>query len=314
MYILNNNNAQGQPFQFGYPTNTLGETTITKPKFDLEQAIRLNRSFAQSLGWQDKMNTIVRILGFTDITPNESRFAEAVANWQQENELPIDGVVDPKTWNKMQISLLSDLNAVNQSTPSFSSEPTIQWKTSPNFSNRKGQPITAIIYHYTAGSSLNGAVNWFARQDSKVSAHYVVGKNGEIVQMVPLDKAAWHAGKSVLAGKRGVNLFSVGIEIVNWGRLTRRGNQYFTHSGKPYYGKPPIQIGAQYWEPFTAAQYKTIAWLTRHLILRIPTITHITGHQRIALPKGRKIDPGDGFDWNRIQLALRVPYGGYFGP
>src|SRR5262245_7328354 len=75
----------------------------------------------------------------------------------------------------------------------------VDWTASPNHSKRKAGEITAIIYHYTAGGSQAGTVKYFQDPASKVSAHYVLGRDGKLVQMVPLDQAAWHAGVSKLA-------------------------------------------------------------------------------------------------------------------
>jgi N-acetylmuramoyl-L-alanine amidase len=190
----------------------------------------------------------------------------------------------------------------------------VGWQPSPHQSSRRGSAITAIIYHFTAGPSLAGTLRWFQMPSSKVSAHYVIGKDGRIVQMVPLDRAAWHAGRSSLAGRSGVNRFSIGIEIVNWGALTKRGTSFYTHSGRRYTGPPPVRSRGRYWEPFTEAQYRALTRLTRYLLSRFPTIRHVTGHEDIALPRGRKNDPGGAFDWARMRAALRSTFRGHIGP
>lgn len=197
--------------------------------------------------------------------------------------------------------------AADPSFPSF-----VEWKPSPNHSERKASKITAIIYHYTAGPSLSGTVTWFQNPQSKVSAHYVVGKDGRIIQMVALDQAAWHAGTSTLAGVEGVNQFSIGIEIVNWGKLTKRDGKFCTYNGQQYHGPEPIKAEGAYWEPFTDEQYKALVRLTSALTQKCP-IEHITGHSDIATPKGRKIDPGPAFDWQRVKAGL-PSYKGQIGP
>jgi N-acetylmuramoyl-L-alanine amidase len=191
----------------------------------------------------------------------------------------------------------------------------IQWQPSPYHSPRGGQAIRAIIYHFTAGPRLEGTVRWFRSNPSRVSAHFVIGKDGRIVQMVPLNRAAHHAGRSALPGCRGsVNRCSIGIEIVNWGRLRRRGASFFTPSGRRYAGPPPVRARGDYWEPFTDAQYRALIRLTRYLLSRFPGITHITGHEHVALPRGRKNDPGGAFNWARISAALRPVFRGHIGP
>src|SRR5512135_3583676 len=92
-------------------------------------------------------------------------------------------------------------------------KPTYEFIASPNFSTRK-RTITAIVIHYTASMNLNGTVDWFKRSESKVSAHYVVGREGQVVQMVRDEDIAWHAGRSMLGDQPNVNTFSLGIELV----------------------------------------------------------------------------------------------------
>lgn len=189
----------------------------------------------------------------------------------------------------------------------------IQWAASPNYSRRHTAEISAIIYHYTAGDRQSDTVKYFQDPASKVSAHYVVGRDGKVVQMVPLNRAAWHAGESNLAGTAGVNNFSIGIEICNWGKLTKKDDKFYVWSGEPYRGPAPVRAAGAYWEPYTDAQYKSLARLTTVLLAKY-AIRHITGHSDIALPKGRKIDPGAAFDYQRIKQLLPKSYAGQIGP
>jgi N-acetylmuramoyl-L-alanine amidase len=189
----------------------------------------------------------------------------------------------------------------------------VEWTASPNYYRRHASEISAIIYHYTAGGSQESTVKQFQDPASKVSAHYVLGRDGKIVQMVALDQAAWHAGVSKLAGIDSVNHFSIGIEICNWGKLTKKDGKFFVAKGEPYKGPTPMQAGGAYWEPFTDAQYKSLAKLTNALLEKYP-IKHVTGHSDIALPKGRKIDPGAAFDYDRVKPLLSKSFKGQIGP
>jgi N-acetylmuramoyl-L-alanine amidase len=183
----------------------------------------------------------------------------------------------------------------------------------PHHSKLSAAEITAIIYHYTAEGDQSDTVKFFQTDASKVSAHYVIGRDGKVVQMVPLNRAAWHAGKSKLAGVEGVNAFSIGIEICNRGKLTKKSDKFYAWNGELYNGPTPIQAAGAYWEPYPDAQYKALARLTTDLIAKYP-IKHITGHSDIALPKGRKTDPGAGFDYQRIKGLLPKNYQGQIGP
>lgn len=110
----------------------------------------------------------------------------------------------------------------------------------------------------------------------RVSAHCLIRRDGEIVQYVPFDKRAWHAGVSSYQGRERCNDFSIGIELEGTDTLA-----------------------------YTDAQYQQLAAVTNTLITRYPAIANnMTGHCNIA-PE-RKTDPGPSFDWARFR-ALVTP-------
>lgn len=107
-------------------------------------------------------------------------------------------------------------------------------------------------------------------KDLRVSAHCLINRKGEITQYVNFNDMAWHAGLSCFEGRDKCNEYSIGIE------LEGSNNQ-----------------------PFTEAQYQTLAKLTQAIQASYPQITaqRITGHQHIS--PGRKEDPGQYFDWKK---------------
>lgn len=112
----------------------------------------------------------------------------------------------------------------------------------------------------------------------EVSAHFLICRSGEIVQFVPVHKRAWHAGKSWIEGRERVNDFSIGVELEG-------GDD----------------------QPFEAAQYRSLAALSRLLMQAFPAITpeRIYGHSDIS--PDRKTDPGPHFEWARYLAALALP-------
>lgn len=106
----------------------------------------------------------------------------------------------------------------------------------------------------------------------KVSAHYLIRRDGERVQFVPIERRAWHAGASSWRGRARCNDFSVGIELE----------------------------GADH-APFEDAQYAALAELVCELRNRI-ALRALAAHSEIA--PGRKTDPGPRFDWARLLLDL----------
>jgi N-acetyl-anhydromuramoyl-L-alanine amidase len=109
----------------------------------------------------------------------------------------------------------------------------------------------------------------------KVSAHFLVRRDGEVVQFVPVERRAWHAGASSWRGRSRCNDFSVGIELE----------------------------GAED-SPFADAQYAALAVLLMDLRQQLP-LRDIAAHSEIA--PGRKTDPGPQFDWPRLLAALAAP-------
>jgi len=83
-------------------------------------------------------------------------------------------------------------------------------RPSPNHSDRNGVPVDTIVIHSTAGG-LEGALAWLCNPTSKVSAHYVIARDGTIYKLVPLSRAAWHAGRC--PNFPNANRRSIGIEL-----------------------------------------------------------------------------------------------------
>ena len=109
----------------------------------------------------------------------------------------------------------------------------------------------------------------------KVASHFLIRRDGEVVQFVPPARRAWHAGASAWRGRSRCNDFSVGIELE----------------------------GADD-APFEDAQYEALALLLEDLRRKLP-LRAIAGHSEIA--PGRKTDPGAQFDWTRLLAALARP-------
>ena len=106
----------------------------------------------------------------------------------------------------------------------------------------------------------------------KVSAHFLVRRDGSVIQFVPAERRAWHAGVSSWRGRERCNDFSVGIEL--------EGSED---------------------EAFSDPQYKSLTSLVRELQSRLP-IRDVAAHSEIA--PGRKTDPGVHFDWARLLAGL----------
>ena len=109
-------------------------------------------------------------------------------------------------------------------------------------------------------------------KDLKVSSHFLIKRDGEIIQFVSILDRAWHAGVSSFEGREDCNDYSIGIEL--------EGTDV---------------------DCFEDNQYESLVSLTSTLMSELPRITldRIVGHSDIA--PGRKSDPGKGFDWNKFK-------------
>ena len=157
----------------------------------------------------------------------------------------------------------------------------IEFIQSPHKSKRTAA-IDTIIIHYTAANRISSTINWFKDPRSKVSAHYVIGRDGRIVQMVKDEEKAWHAGKSYFRGRRNVNNFSIGIELVG-----------------------------TYDSAFTDEQYRSCVYVCSLLVekFNIP-LDRIVGHEDVSgdeavklgirTESNKKIDPGPNWNWEKF--------------
>jgi len=147
---------------------------------------------------------------------------------------------------------------------------------SPNFDpkKRKTNQIKFLIFHYTGMKTEKAAIDRLTDIKSRVSAHYLIKQNGEIITLVPDLYTAWHAGKSVWKNYSSLNKVSIGIEIVN----------------------PGHDIN---YKKFSKIQLRTLIRLSKFLIKKYKINSkNVLGHSDIA-PE-RKKDPGEKFPWKLL--------------
>jgi N-acetyl-anhydromuramyl-L-alanine amidase AmpD len=185
----------------------------------------------------------------------------------------------------------------------------ISFRLSPNTPGRfqSGSPDTIVI-HFTAGSSLASSVNVLTNADSGVSAHFVVGRNGDIVQMLPTNKIAWHAGESHYEGRSGLNQYSIGIELDNAGQLKARGDGTYESWFGEVYGENEVlaaqhanQQSIGYWHKYTEVQIARTLSICKTLSSYYD-ISTVVGHEEIA--PARKVDPGPAFPLQKFKALV----------
>lgn len=165
---------------------------------------------------------------------------------------------------------------------------------SPNCSGLLKDP-KFIVVHYTASGDFITTRDRLLDKASKVSAHYLIGRAGELEQLVPLNKCAWHAGESEWRGYKGLNKYSIGIELVSFGPLVLKDGEYHSAeygtkvpANEVHDGAPPTST-YRYWQKYTDAQLDQLAHTIDDLRRLYPSIIEVVGHRDIA-PK-RKQDP-----------------------
>jgi N-acetylmuramoyl-L-alanine amidase len=151
---------------------------------------------------------------------------------------------------------------------------------SPNWDER-ALPVTMVVLHYTE-MEREAALQRLTDPEAKVSAHYFISEEGEVVRLVDEEKRAWHAGASYWRGHKDVNSASVGIELDH----------------------PGHALG---YRDFAEAQIDALVPLLHDIVRRhdIPR-ANVVGHSDVA--PARKTDPGELFPWGRLaEYRLCLP-------
>lgn len=146
-----------------------------------------------------------------------------------------------------------------------------RWHPSPNFGPRRGGVTPSlIVLHYTGMSDAQAALERLCDPSAEVSAHYMIDRDGALVQMVREEDRAWHAGAGAWQGLDDVNSRSIGVELVNDG-----------------------------FQPFPLPQMKALEGVLAGLLARwcIHPVD-VIAHSDMA--PDRKEDPGPRFDWRSL--------------
>ncbi|WCD77875.1 N-acetylmuramoyl-L-alanine amidase [Pseudomonas sp. TUM22785] len=177
---------------------------------------------------------------------------------------------------------------------------------SPNHSS--GISPVYLIMHYTAGTTLSGTVSWFQNSQAQASAHLVIDRDGSIVQMVAFNRRAWHAGKSKWGNLEGINNYSIGIELVNAGKLKKDASgRWVNWSGKTVpdtevtiakHKDEDLETG---WQEYPEVQIEA-AVAVGALLHEFYNFTDVLGHDDIS--PGRKVDPGPLFPLNSFRSIV----------
>lgn len=187
--------------------------------------------------------------------------------------------------------------------------------------------LSFLVMHFTAGRGFDSTVSYFKDPANKVSAHLVVGRKGELVQMVPFDRPAWHAGaasawtydKPVISNPQlshpptetvrlsGMNFYALGIEFDNYGPLRQVGKKIVTWFGREVPSNEVAEVdpkakGAfdtRFWHAYTPFQLD-LAERLASILVRGFHLRGVIGHSDIL---HGKTDPGPLFPLSHISAA-----------
>jgi N-acetylmuramoyl-L-alanine amidase len=167
-----------------------------------------------------------------------------------------------------------------------------------------------VVLHDTAGRLTKGnSARYLQNNDSKVSVHFVIERDGSLEQQVPVNRRANHAGKSNYHGRKNCNDFSIGIELVNPGRLTPNNLTATAWYGLAFDVREfDLQLadtphhGRGMWVPYTEEQIETLINLLRDLFRSYETLSDITTHWYIS--PGRKVDTNPLFPLKHVRALI----------
>lgn len=182
------------------------------------------------------------------------------------NNLRIERLIELTGLRSLSLALTCAVLAACTSVPPVGM-PGARFVPSPNFDVRRPN---LVIIHHTGDETQRDALRTLTSPSHKVSAHYLIGRNGQIVQLIDERDRAWHAGTSWWGGLTDINSASIGIELDNNGH-----------------------------EPYADTQIDALLALLNDLRTRyrIPAANYI-GHADVA--PGRKVDPSAWFPWEKL--------------
>jgi N-acetyl-anhydromuramyl-L-alanine amidase AmpD len=180
--------------------------------------------------------------------------------------------------------------------------PLATWSPSPNHSSRKGAVVDKVVIHITdGGPSLRNCVERFCKAETKASPHFVVARDGTVMQLVQLDRAAWHAS--------GWNDQSIGIEHIartpgelkNWPKLSRETRRKLVECDED--ADATTDPGLLPTEAQIAASAALVSWLCAKLGLPCDR-RHVVGHYENPITShqdcGLGIEDGGIWPWARF--------------
>ena len=183
----------------------------------------------------------------------------------------------------------------------------VSFKPTPNVSANRTITPQYLVIHYTAGASLGSSVNWLTNPAAQASAHLVIGREGEIVQLAAFNQRCWHAGVSSWRGLSGLNSHSIGIELDNAGILQETSDGWISAFQKRYADTDVLEAAHKNdgvmrgWHRYTTTQIEAVIEIGC-LLADAYQLKDVIGPDDIA--PGRKTDPGPAFPMEMVRSRI----------
>lgn len=188
----------------------------------------------------------------------------------------------------------------------------VKFIASPNIGGTMTPKL--VVNHYTAGYGDDGTIATFLSKASKVSAHLVIDRDGDITQMVAFNRVGWHAGPSRYQSWQGLNQYAIGIEFENIGYVKKvagggwadwRGKKFVPDEGQILVeeAEPRIGSGTFFWPSYTDLQIEVGLAAARAINKKYDIEAYLT-HEEIDT-RGWKTDPGPAFPQQLFKNLLR---------
>jgi N-acetylmuramoyl-L-alanine amidase len=164
-----------------------------------------------------------------------------------------------------------------------------------------------LLTHYTANGGMQDTIDWFRNEKSNASAHLIIGRDGELVQMVDFNRKAWHAGESRWGDTWALNECSIGVELVNWGPLTMRNGlliPWTRNESDAVDISDAIQLRRtkdgklMWWQRYTDEQLEVYFNVAREVFRNYDLIDSL-GHEDVSGFRGKQ-DPGPAFPLRQL--------------
>jgi N-acetylmuramoyl-L-alanine amidase len=173
----------------------------------------------------------------------------------------------------------------------------VSYKATPN----KGGKYTPqyLVIHYTAATTAASCISWFGNLAAQASAHLLIDRDGRITQFAPFNVVTWHAGRSSWKGLNGLNHYSIGIELVNGGRLMQGSNKCICPVDQREVPNSEVILATHKnettiaaWQEYTEKQIEACLQMAA-LLVKAYKLKDVLGHDDIS--PLRKSDPGPAF-------------------